>query len=63
MNRIEILVIVLAAIGLVVLTSAFWIYHIEKWRIRWILLEHETARIIGREPRDIDLFGDLPEDN
>ena len=24
------------------------------WRIKWIELEHETARALGREPRDIE---------
>jgi hypothetical protein len=27
---------------------------IQVWRIRWIELEHDTARLLGREPRNID---------
>ena len=27
---------------------------VRKWRIRWIELEHDTARALGKEPRNID---------
>jgi hypothetical protein len=27
---------------------------VTRWRIRWIELEHDSARALGREPRDIN---------
>lgn len=52
---------------LLVLTSfGFWcggyligIGKVQRWKIRWIELEHDSARALGKEPRDInDVFKD-----
>lgn len=33
--------------------------HVQRWKIRWIELEHDSARALGKEPRNIDdVFND-----
>lgn len=34
--------------------AAYLLPKVQKWRIRWIELEHDSARAEGREPRNID---------
>ncbi len=36
------------------MASLYWVKKIVIWRIRWIELEHDLARVTGREPRDIE---------
>ncbi len=54
--RWEVVVMILVALGIVTVTSLFWIHRVQKWRMRWIYLEHETARELNREPRNISMF-------
>lgn len=38
----------------VLLTSMYFIRKIGDWRIRWIEMEHDLAKLENREPRNID---------
>lgn len=58
MNEISIPSIIFGLVlytpGVIAVTSMFWVPIVSKWRIRWIELEHDTARAMGKEPRNID---------
>lgn len=55
MSDVEFCVVfVLGCIGSAAVASLFWQNKILLWRIRWIKLEHDSARKEGREPRDIE---------
>jgi len=58
--RWEVLTVVLILIGFAAVYSLFWIRLINAWRIRWIYLEHQLAKLENRNPRNIsDVFPDF----
>lgn len=48
------ILLIICFIGGGALASLFWLYRVEVWRIRWIEMEHDLARALKREPRDIE---------
>jgi len=48
------LLIILVAVGFFSVGFMFGQRRETYWRIKWIELEHETARKLGKEPRDIN---------
>lgn len=50
----EILFLVIGFVSGGLIASLFWETRDSIWRIRWIEMEHDLARAVGREPRDIN---------
>jgi hypothetical protein len=53
-DLVQIVIFALACLGYFCLGGLWFSRSVRTWRIRWIELEHETARALGREPRNID---------
>lgn len=49
----HIVVLLLSAVGFFCAGTALQLRRVLYWRIKWIELEHDSARQLGREPRDI----------
>jgi len=56
-ETIVLIVPILAFVGGIALGVIYTRQQVHEWRIRWINLEHETARELDREPRKIDAYG------
>ncbi len=54
MEAMMILVVILAAIGFFGVGMLWKSREVLRWRVRWIEMEHDLARLQGREPRTID---------
>lgn len=49
----HIVVLLLSAVGFFCAGTALQLRRVLYWRIKWIEMEHDLARQLGREPRDI----------
>jgi len=50
----ELIIYAMASVGFFCAGLLLGLSGIKKWRIRWIELEYDSARIEGRPPRNID---------
>ncbi len=50
----EAVMVILVAIGFFCAGALWKDNEVIRWRIRWIKMEHDLARLQGREPRNID---------
>jgi len=56
-ETLKLIVPLMTFVGGICLGILYTNHRVSEWRIRWINLEHETARDLDREPRKIDAYG------
>ena len=54
------ILMILASIAMFCLGYMFGSKHVHEWRVRWIELEYDFARLQGRKPRDISTVENQP---